>query len=443
MISKNHNLKKIITAYKLQDRTEVLNFIKGNPENLNIEELSRIAELVNNNRSDTAAYYTDPETLELISQHLPNIDKEIIHILEPSVGVGNFIQILINHYANAKKLIIDVNDIDPESIELTKALNKYRNIPANVVINYTVHDFLSNEYTQHYDLVIGNPPFMKLTSTSGLDKFSKKYNDTITTNISGFFIQQSTLIGSNIVMIMPKYFLSNADFKETRKRISKLAINKILDFGEKGFKGVLIETIALFISTEEKKNLSYTYSVTKKLQNIVKQDILTSEEYPSWLLYRDRFFEDIASHMEFGAFKVFRDRQLTKSVMKDCGEIKVLKSRNINRDGSGFTEIPGYDSYINESELSTFTVSKYLSRDDVYLSPNMTYYPRVVTKPKNTIVNGSVAILEKVTNSEISDKQLKFLSSKKFELFYRIARNYSTRSLNIDKSSVYFFGLYK
>ncbi|MCJ0554239.1 DNA methyltransferase, partial [Enterococcus cecorum] len=52
-------IKKIIKNYSLQHREDVLEFINKNPESLDVNELSRIAELVNNSRSDTAAYYTD------------------------------------------------------------------------------------------------------------------------------------------------------------------------------------------------------------------------------------------------------------------------------------------------------------------------------------------------------------------------------------------------
>ena len=146
--------------------------------------------------------------------------------------------------------------------------------------------------------------------------------------------------------------------------------------------------------------------------------------------------------MKFGVFSVFRDRQLTNSNMKKSGEVRVLKSRNILRDGSGIESIKNYDCFINFDDVQKYTVGKYLKRDDVFLAPNMTYYPRVIRKPKDTLVNGSVAILELKNDIEITDEHLSFLCSKQFEKFYAIARNYSTRSLNIDANSVYFFGLY-
>lgn len=436
-------IKKIIQQYQLIHRTDVIRFIKTNPENLGIDELSRISELVNNSRVDTAAYYTDKETLVSISSYLPELSSDEIHVLEPSVGVGNFLQIIIEKYSDCKKLVIDVNDIDAESIEVTRLLNSYRKIPENVTINYSVGDFLTQNIDKRYDLVIGNPPFLRLSrKSSQLIEYCELFLDDITTNISGFFLQKAAKISKNIVMIMPKYFLSNTDFTETRKRIEDFSIDYILDFGEKGFKGVLIETIALFINTEKPGTETVVYSITKNIMNKLPQDKMTSSEFPTWLLYRNDFFDQIASKMQFDIFKVFRDRQLTNSVLQERGDIQVLKSRNIKRDGTGIISLDNYDVFISSRDVRSYTVSKYLNRDDVFLTPNMTYYPRVIRKPKKTLVNGSVAILEKKLDVEITDKHLKFLSEKVFEKFYSIARNYSTRSLNIDASSVFYFGLY-
>lgn len=439
-------IKQLINNYNLQSREDVLKFVKKNPENLEINDLSRIAELVNNSRSDTAAYYTDASVLDMLKNFLPDIQKKEIQVLEPSVGVGNFLQLIIDKYQHADKLIIEVNDVDSKSIELLKALNSHRKIPNNVEIVYHNKDFLSPFFTSNatkYDLVIGNPPFLKLNQKNGLKDYAITFNDMITKNISGFFMQKATAISNYVALIMPKYFLNNSDFGETRNRVKICSIEKIIDFGEKGFKGVLIETIAILIDTTKEPDTTLSYSVTKDFYNEQKQLDLTSDEFPSWLLYRNDFFNKVASNMVFSVFKVFRDRQLTNTVLKDSGDVRVLKSRNIVRDGSGIISIEGYDKYVDFEELSRFSISNYYERDDVYLSPNMTYYPRVIKKPKETIVNGSVAILENISNYSITDKQLEFFNSSTFEEFYKIARNLSTRSLNIDSNSVQFFGLYK
>ena len=435
------NLKKIVDKHALSDRKKVMEFIKDNPEDLSIEELSRIAEIVNNKRTETAAYYTDFKTLSLIEEYLPNIEKETIRVLEPSAGVGNFLSIIINKYKNAKKLIIDFNDIDEESIALIKLLNQFKQIPSNVEINYFNHNFLTHNFEGNYDLIIGNPPFLKLSKARGLDVYSSMFEDNVTKNIAGFFLQKASHLSENVVLVMPKYFLHNPDFSLCRERINKFSIEKIVDFGEKGFKGVLIETIAIFINTSKKPNETISYSVTKDLINIQKQSKITSDEFPSWIIYRNDFFDNMVSKMTFNIFSVFRDRQITNKILKSDGEIRVIKSRNILRDGSDIINIEGYDRYINFNDLKNCSVIKYLNRDDVYLCPNMTYYPRLIKKPKNTVVNGSVAILENKSNYKITDKDLEFFSGELFEEFYKIARNFSTRSLNIDSNSVKFFGL--
>lgn len=438
-------IKRIINDYKLNRREDVIEFINVNPEGLDIQALSRIAELVNNGRVDTSAYYTDDLILTEIEKYLPEINKSVISILEPSVGVGNFLQIIIERYSYAKKLIIEVNDIDGKSIELLKALNKYRDIPEHVEIIYSNEDFLSpffSDFKTKYDLAIGNPPFTKLNRQNGLSEYSITFNDNNTTNLSGFFLQKCMDISDRVVMILPKYFLNAPNFLVTRNRAGEKKIERILDFGEKGFKGVLIETIAIYIDMLHEADKTISYSLTKGIENIQDQQILTSSEFPSWLLYRNEFFNEIASKMKFDIFNVFRDRELTNSVLKTSGEVPVIKSRNILRDGSSIVSIDGYDSFINKNEVEKYAVGKYFAREDVYLSPNMTYYPRVIKKPKNTLVNGSVAVLENKTNLEIKKEHIDFLCSETFERFYSIARNYSTRSLNIDKNSVKFFGLY-
>ena len=71
----------------------------------------------------------------------------------------------------------------------------------------------------------------------------------------------------------------------------------------------------------------------------------------------------------------------------------MLKSRNISDDGKEIIDISDYDSYIDYNALKKLAVFEYLDRDDVYLTPNMTYKPRMMKKPKNCVVNGSLAIL--------------------------------------------------
>lgn len=59
----------------------------------------------------------------------------------------------------------------------------------------------------------------------------------------------------------------------------------------------------------------------------------------------------------------------------------------------------------------------------------------------NCLVNGSLAILIPKNDVKPTEKQLAFFSSDEYREFYKIARNYQTRSLNVDACSVFFYGL--
>ena len=98
-------------------------------------------------------------------------------------------------------------------------------------------------------------------------------------------------------------------------------------------------------------------------------------------------------------------------------------------------------NYLNK--IDSFAVSKYLNKKNVYLVPNLTYYPRACKLPENSIVDGSAALIFPKNNQIINNEQIEFFASDEFTNFYRIARNFGTRSLNIDKNSVFFWGLKK
>src|SRR5699024_11062891 len=431
-IIKDRTLKSYINNYSLHCKDNLKKFIIKNPLNLSVQGLSRISELVNNRRSETSAYYTDEETLKLIYDSLPDFEKSSITILEPSVGVANFLEILIKKYSHLDSVKIDVIDLDSESIELCKLLNEYRDIPDNIDINYIVYDYLLDNVIGTYDLVIGNTHFSKLNKDMPVDFYRNIFNDNVSKNLSSFFLQKALNEAKNVVMILPKYFLSNSDFRLARDIANKYEIERIIDFGEKGFKGVLIETIALFINTQKERSKTVSYSVTKNITNVQPQKKLTDNNFPNWLLYRNQFFEDIASKMNMGVFKVYRDRSITNAKLNKESGIRVLKSRNIERNGTKILDIENYDSYIEEDTLKNLWVNKYRYRTYAFLSPNMTYYPRIIRKPDDCVVNGSVAILENIKNVEIKQEHLDFINSSDFEEFYKIARNHSTRSLNID-----------
>lgn len=434
-------INKIVAEYQLNDADSIINFITNNPLNLSLSALSRVAELSNTRRTDDAAFYTNKALITEMIKQLPEIDSEKISILEPSAGVGNFIPLLIKKF-EGHTLSIDLVDIDESSSKIARALLSKSGIPENCKINYIVDDFLTHSFTQKYDYVIGNPPFYKMRGTDKMLRvYREKAINKVTNNICSFFLDKAVELGSHIALVFPKFLLNTPEFSPSRDYLNDKAIECIIDFGEKGFPGVLIETIALFINNMAKPKNTTVISITKGIEIEQLQNYIFDTKLPYWIIYRNELFDEVCKKLDFDMFTVFRDRQLTNSILKSKGKIRVLKSRNISDNGQEIIDIPGYDSYVNSSSVKGLSVTEFLNNENVYLTPNMTYYPRVMRKPAGVLVNGSVAILIPKSDFKLTKKQCLYFSTEEYRSFYQIARNYQTRSLNVDACSVFFYGV--
>ena len=62
---------------------------------------------------------------------------------------------------------------------------------------------------------------------------------------------------------------------------------------------------------------------------------------------------------------------------------------------------------------------------------------------KDVLVNGSIAVLIPKEPMKLTEKQMEYFSTDEYRKFYQIARNYQTRSLNVDATSVFFYGVLK
>ena len=434
-------IKQIIKNNNLRDSDILKEFVKNNHK-LGFIMLSKIAELTNALREDNAAYYTGQDICYSVVKYLPDVtDGTEVSIIEPSVGLGNFLPSLFVKYANAKRVNLDLFDIDPNSIEILKELLKTLKVPSNFKINIINADTLLYHFTKHYDIAVGNPPYMKFR---GNRQLLARYKDAAynkeTNNLFAFFIEKATQLADYVAMIVPKSLINAPEFNATRELMNNTHISHIIDYGEKAFKGVKIETVSFVLNTKKKPSTTIVESYITNSFRSIKQAYITDSTYPYWLIYRNKDFDKVARKLNFGVFTSYRDRTITKQHTLKRGKYRVLKSRNIGNNE--IINIKGYDSYMDD--LTNFSIAKFLDADNCYLVPNLTYYPRACKKPKGCIVDGSVAILTPKDNSYIiTSEDLAYYATEEFTAFYKIARNNGTRSLNIDNNSVFFFGLLK
>lgn len=99
-ILSEQDIKVLIEKKQLTNPSYLLDYIKTSNYH-SFADLSKIAELANAQREDNAAYYTRQDICFSIVKNLPEAkDYTELNILEPSIGVGNFLPTLIQKYSN-------------------------------------------------------------------------------------------------------------------------------------------------------------------------------------------------------------------------------------------------------------------------------------------------------------------------------------------------------
>lgn len=433
----------LFETHKLDNLTNLRKFIKNS--NLDFYDLIKLIEYRNRtNISKIGTHYTSKDIAYAIVKDIPDFTKKSLNIIEPAVGSGSFLPVIFEKFKKIPEVNLDLVDIDKEILELLKLLLKKLEIPPNFNINFINADFLSLEIDKKYDIAITNPPFKKLINEKNklaIYKFGKI--NTKTNNLASFFTEKISSISSYTAIILPKSIISSPEFNDTRKMLENYNINKIIDFGEFAF-DVLIETIGLNFNNLKSKIYNSDKILVESyiLNSYIKKDKsnVIIDKFPYWLLYQDVLFNNTLKKLELGFFKSFRDRQITKKHHKLNGQYKILRSKNLTRDGI-VVSVDGYDSYTDNPD--EFTISKYLDHSNILIVPNLSYYPRAAKLPSHCIVDGSLALLIPKNGKVVSQKQIDFFKTEEFYHFYKVARNYGTRSLNIDNNSVYFWGLLK
>lgn len=268
-------IKEVVEQYKLYDNGNLFDFIKNNPLTLGTSALSRVAELANTKRTDNAAYYTNKF---LITKMLNKIEIPLtdnVRILEPSVGVGNFIPFIVQKFED-KIVTLDVIDIDPISLKIAKLLIEKYDIPENVKINYIQADFLTYKFKYKYDFIIGNPPFYKLNDSN---KYKKNAINKETNNICSYFLDKA---------------LSIADF----------VLNYIDNINE------VFTPADIWHSDYAKLTIAETYSKPGTNEKTAQNEYDKVFSQPLWLFCYSGIIEDISKN----------NRHLYKVVRKDILE---------------------------------------------------------------------------------------------------------------------------
>ena len=156
-----------------------------------------------------------------------------------------------------------------------------------------------------------------------LDIYKSERFNRETNNIFSYFIEKCFELGEVVSLIVPKSLLNAPEFNMTRDFLLKYDLQKVCDYGEKAFKGVKIETISFLCDSNAIPGAGVIIeSYIRNTYRLEEKDYIFSKDFPYWLIYRNESFDKVVSKMKLGIFKSWRDRQITKSVTREVGEVK-------------------------------------------------------------------------------------------------------------------------
>lgn len=283
-------------------------------------------------------FYT-PYTI--VNEMLKNIRiNEKMKILDPACGAGIFLTEIIERYSknnNEKNLInfinnnLYANDINPFSIVMTKIniIIKIINISKDasaicnllkeeiILCNIKLKDTLKCTRDDiKYNLIIGNPPFFKMTKEQ-IDEYHDNYTNIYgQTNIYEMFIHwalRNIQNNGNIKYIIPQSFKSGLYFKNLRKEMSKYYISSIININNTKKIFCDVEQAVLIINIKNAKP-------TNKKTEIKSFDVINNRFTNKYQIENEKLF-----NKENDSYEI----NIARSKVEYSIIEKISKNRNI------------------------------------------------------------------------------------------------------------------
>ena len=278
--------------------------------------------LVEESSKNKYGQYFTPEIITDFMINLADINKTS-KILEPSSGQGIFIEQLIKK--GYKKIT---------GYELDKKLISKNH--TNIVIN---ESFVTSYITEKYNLIIGNPPYIRWKNLEQELKDELAINNLWNTHFnslcdySSIFILKSIELlqeGGQLIFITPEYWLNTTHSKNLRNYIMRNGyFEEIYHFNETPiFEKVTVSTIIFKFIKSQKKNkfINLTkYYANKKLTPTILDNLQSKKK------------TEFAEFLKITQFKENQNWLLTsKEVKEDMGIFEIKCNVNNEKDADLF-----------------------------------------------------------------------------------------------------------
>lgn len=270
----------------------------------------------NNSNNKKGVVYTPSNIVNFIISKL-NITKEE-YILEPSVGDGNFIIGLIEYIKkkynfNKKELLewflkyVECFDIEVDAlIVLKRRLCNYFFEDDKYNYNFTNifnEDSLLFDFKHDYDIVIGNPPYIrtKYLDADYLHLLRQKFSSCEKGNIDIYyaFVEKFANLSKRLGFIIPNSWIKNKSASYLKNNIIYPKLELLIDFKEqKIFQAAQTYTSIIILNniTTDKNKYSYsnhlnnTYEIKNKILDQQINQKITKYFYSGIATLADKLF---------------------------------------------------------------------------------------------------------------------------------------------------------
>lgn len=433
-----------------------------------------ISEMPKSDRKKYGQFFTSKETAIFMAD-LFVIDSKIktISILDPGTGSGILSCALVERlqgFKEIKKINLTCYENDENILELLKNNLEYIKENSHIEFCYIIKNknYLTeqassfnssdneNKYANAYDIVIGNPPYMKISKNT----LEAKAMPTVcygAPNLYFLFASMSLFNlkeNGELVYIVPRSWTSGAYFKKFREyflEVGKLlhihlfiSRNDVFDSED-----VLQETIIIKIKkvpTDPQKVIITSSRTNNDFQNITKlevpYDVVVSgkEKYVylttsieeinvlNKLKKWDKTLPSIGLRMKTGLTVDFRNREVLRSIEEE-GAVPLFYAQHI-KNGRVVFPIQKENEYVVTQQKGLLQdnknylfVKRFTSKEEprrlqcgIYLAKKYNNYTKISTQNKLNFIDGlSVELSECVVYGLYA-----LFNSSSYDVYYRV-----------------------
>ena len=231
-------------------------------------------------RKSSGAYYTPEKVVHKLIDNLYKNDSQLCcrTICDPCCGTGNFLLCLGNRGIDYSNLY--GQDIDPISVCLARiniALVSPQMSAAEIQSRVIVGNTYFETFVQHFDVILGNPPWGSEFSDEDAAKCRKQFQTAVGKSLESYdlFVEKAlSMLNPNgiVAFLLPEAILGVAAHDVVRKLLIDSCSFKFISYLGNVFSGVQCPSIILGVALDDRKSVVGCKVATGKDSFTIKQE---------------------------------------------------------------------------------------------------------------------------------------------------------------------------